>query len=466
MMFFSFLRRFARDSRGNFAIPTALILLPAAALVGMAIDYTLLSAARERLQMDLDAAVIGSLQPLSAGDRTRAMSEAMSFMRGQASQTDLYELGTINATQKSATTLSFTVTANATPYFSSLFGISSFSLSASADATAGSTLNEYYELTIVLDKTASMLLAATPEDQAKMQLLPLMTEFTADETQTCVFACHDPQFYGTYEGVRYNSAYEFARAQNILLRTDVQSQAVSALLDQIDQLDPLHRLVKINIFTFGLNANNRWFNFTMWYGTLENPDGIRRIIGPTSDTSAIRRELSSNPLLTSQRSFDTSDFRDLRGLSRQVGAAGDGTAPSSPKKAVILITDGVHSSTHWVWSGTPMITPLNPAWCDPVKQLGAKFAVLNTEYPTLRGTDRYDATLGMSMSASEYRRVWLGVLPSPPSMTRAAFLPQALAACASSPDLYQSATAPDDIKNALLTLAGKTLGAVAPRLSQ
>lgn len=466
---FSLFSRLVSDTRGNFAVTTVILAIPLLGMVGLAIDYTLLSAARERLQMDLDAAVIGSLQPLSAGDRMQAMTEAMSFMRGQASQTDIYELDTVKAAQTSANTLSFTATAKTTTYFSGLLGIGPFLLSASADATAGANLKEYYELTIILDKSASMLLAATPADQAKMQLLPLKSEFTGNRTEACSFACHNPQFFGTYKGVRYNTAYAFARAQKILLRADVQAQAVSAVMDQIDRLDPLHRMLKVNIFTLGQDADSAWLNYAIWYDDKDDypfADGIRHIIGPTSDTRMIRTELSSNPLLTSASSYDTSDFRGLTKLPEQMEPAGDGTSPTKPKKAVILITDGMHSSTYWVGGRSTWVTPLNPAWCTPVKNLGAKFAVLYTEYARFPGNLFYDTTLGATMSSSEYKRTWRGVLPSPPSMTRAQFLPQALATCASAPDLYQSAAAPDDIRDALLTLVGKSLGVAEARLTQ
>ncbi len=457
------------DKKGNFSVATLLMMVPLIGATAMAIDYSVLSAARERLQKDLDAAAVSALQPLAAGDRMKAMADAMKTMRAQAALTDLYTFGTLSVSQKSTSTLSLDVTASAAPYFGSIFGIGATTLRANADATAGFELNQYYELSIILDKSASMLLAATPADQTKMQALPLTSDFSFGDTSTCVFACHDPKYYGTYQGVRYNTAYDFARAQKVLLRADVQAQAVSGLMDQIDTLDPFHRMIKINIYTIGHDADAWGLYWSLWSGQQDEypiENGIRRIIGPTSDTRTIRTELSTNPLLTSASSYDTSDFRALAKLPNQMSAAGDGTSPSKPKKAVILITDGMQSNVDWVFGRPDRITPLNPAWCTPVKNLGAKFAVLFTEYTTLRGNMFYDSTLGDTMASSEYKETWRGVMPSPPSMTRAAFLPRALAACASSPDLFQSAAAPDDIKKALLTLLDKSIGEATPRLSQ
>lgn len=65
------IRRFWRDERGNFAIIFSLAAIPVVALAGMALDYSRISAAEDRLQAAVDSGLLAAAG--EAGSRTSDM---------------------------------------------------------------------------------------------------------------------------------------------------------------------------------------------------------------------------------------------------------------------------------------------------------------------------------------------------------------------------------------------------------
>lgn len=164
----------------------------------------------------------------------------------------------------------------------------------------------------------------------------------------------------------------------------------------------------------------------------------------------------------------------MTALKTLVGTAGDGKTASNPLKLVLVLTDGVQSERNWVLQTSSGIrfpsststlrqdvTPLNPAWCGYVKNLGASMAVLYTEYLPITTDWGYNETLGKTMGVSYFSSVWGAALSSSNSgTTRQAYIPTALQSCASSKDLFLQANSPDEIEAGLLTLFQQYLAKV------
>jgi Flp pilus assembly protein TadG len=445
---FGLLSELIRSRDGNFSILFILSFVPLAIAVGTGIDFSRALNARTEMQADLDAAILSATKDIGKDTEANLKTKAEKTMKAMALQRGSYTLNelniTVNATSKSISATASTIVPTT---LMRLAGIDEVPVKVASAAAGGK--DTYYELHLVLDKSASMLLAATTYDQSIMQKLSL----------NCVFACHDTAYGEKYQGVYYSSYYDYARAKKVVLRADVQADAVATLMDTIDASDPSHNRIKVAVYTLGTNSNAA----QVLKSNYKVSNGIRQVIAPTYSTKDIRTQMVSNTELTSASSYITTDFRALTTLNNYISKAGDGTSASSPLKIVVMITDGAQSSADWVFSGQPYITPLNNAWCDTMKKQGATFSVLYTTYLPWTNRSEYNNTIGNTMSSSNYKSMWGGTMPSS-KVTRHDYLTTALTACASSPDYFISAASPDEIKAGLTELVGKTLGSL--RLTQ
>jgi Flp pilus assembly protein TadG len=151
---FSFLRRFARQTRGNVTLIFALSALTLIVATGGAIDISRGFSAKSDLQDAADAAVLRAALTYSQGQTAAATAADNAFLSdlhtGSLSNLS-YSLAA--STSGNITQLTYTATATTTPYFLGLIGIKSQSLKATA--TAQSQVNPF-ELVFVLDTTGSM----------------------------------------------------------------------------------------------------------------------------------------------------------------------------------------------------------------------------------------------------------------------------------------------------------------------
>ena len=75
-------------------------------------------------------------------------------------------------------------------------------------------------------------------------------------------------------------------------------------------------------------------------------------------------------------STNTNYGMTLPRLANLVGPSGSGT-PNDPKKVVIMFSDGIEQTTALVGD----YQPIDPAGCQPFKDQGVEFFVLNLKYP-------------------------------------------------------------------------------------
>jgi hypothetical protein len=187
-------------------------------------------------------------------------------------------------------------------------------------------------------------------------------------------------------------------------------------------------------------------------------------LAPTASISTARQTLSNDAKgLTSATSYSSTYFHTaLPQLAEFVGTAGDGSSPLKPLKLVLLLTDGVQSDRDWVHHDPDRTTPINPDWCDDMKDAGAEVAVLYTEYLPIDGDWGYERTVGETMKTSDYASVWKGTMPSGDkgNISRRDFIPHALKGCASKPNLFLSASDADEIEKGLSSLFEEYLAMV------
>ncbi|MDH6268577.1 Flp pilus assembly protein TadG [Rhizobium sp. SG_E_25_P2] len=434
------LRQFINSRDGNFALLFAIVFVALVGAVGASIDYARAYNIRSEMQTDIDAAVLfaaSKMEDLSEDELKAAILKWIAVNTSTQSSVDMTdeELKNNEAYTASAdlididydaSTITATVTVAVPTTFMRILGVDSVNVSVSSQSTVGGD-SSYINVYIVLDKSASMLLPSTTAGQTTML-----------KKASCVFACHT------------GNNYSIAVANNVTLRTDVQLDAVETLLDLIDDGDATETYIKVGVYTLG-SATTGSSLLTTSYKTA---NGVHVVKAPTLDRDAIRTLLTSSSELSSSTSYDSTDFRALEDLATTVGEGGDGTTSASPKKIVMLITDGAQSSKGFITASKyyTYITPMNPSWCDAIKNNDVTMSVLYTEYLS-ESNSEYNATLAKTMSSSVYVSVWSGTLASAKaSSVRRDYIETALTACASDSDYFVAADSASEIESGFSSL--------------
>jgi len=418
---------------GNIALTFAILLVPLITAVGMSLDFARAYNVRSKMQANLDAALLAAVKNVGTKDSQAIETQVKDWFAAQADLNDpLYSFQNIDID-----TTGHSITATATAAVpTTLLKIANVETVDVAVSTSVSGPGEnYLNVYVVLDKSASMLLAATASGQTKMRSMI-----------GCEFACHSTNEGVSYKNTWYSSYYSFAKKYDIQLRADVSVDAVSEVLDLIDVADSTHKRIKVGLYTAGMTATE--------------------VLAPTFSTSKARKKLAANSAGLNSATSEEATFFDysLDKLKTMVGPAGDGSSASSPLKLVLLLTDGVQSERNWIHEASSgfrfptatnqlssVLTPLNPDWCGYLKGLNASVGVLYTKYLPLSGDWGYEKTVGQPMSTSRYKSVWGGTMVAGVSSktTRHAYIPIALEACASSDDLFISANSSDEISTGL-----------------
>ncbi|MGO7591751.1 TadE/TadG family type IV pilus assembly protein [Rhizobium leguminosarum] len=441
---FKTLRGLGRDRGGNVAIVVALTLVPMIVAVGASFDYIRTYNVRQRMQSDLDTALIAAVKEIDTDDAVALKQKVSDWFHAQVENS--YTLGDIDidtSNHKITATASGTVP-------TTLMKIANIdtvpvSVASAVKGPATSYLNVY----IVIDTSPSMLLAATTAGQSTMY-----------SGIGCQFACHTGDAH-KIGNKTYNNNYEYSTAKSIKLRADVAGDAVKDVLALIDTSDSNHQRIKVGLYSLG--------------------DTLTEVLAPTLSTDTARNRLTNSSYgLTSATSKAATYFDvSLATLKQKVGTGGDGTSSNSPLKLVLLLTDGVQSQREWVtdkvtWSNNKAISgaywnkvaPLNPDWCGYVKNQSATMAVLYTEYLPLTSDWGYNATVGSTMASANWKGTYGGTMQSgvSTSITRRDYIPYALSDCASSKSLFLSASSSAEITAGLSALFTQYLASV--RLTQ
>lgn len=452
-----------RNNRGNMGISFALLLVPMILAVGVSIDFVRAYDIQAKMQTDLDAALIAAVKDVGNLNEAEVQKKVQTWFDAQTDiDASKYSLSDSDIKiSKTNKTIQAVATAGVPTTFMEIADIHSVNVSATSSVAGPAT--SYMNVYLVLDKSASMLLAATAAGQSSLR-----------NTASCEFACHtaDGSTY-KYNGKSYGTVYQVAKAMGITLRADVSVEAVDEVLDMIDDANASSSHIKVGLYTIGASAT--------------------QVLAPTYSTSTARSYLKDDSEGLNSATSETVSYFDasLPTLATLVGSAGDGSSASSPLKLVLLLTDGVESTRDWVtnnpkntWKCTqssgstcvyynskyfpmqPKVSPLNPKWCDAMKGKTVTVGVLYTEYLAAPLDWGYNMTVGETMKTSGFTSTWGGTMRSGVSATttRRDYVPYALKDCASSEDLFISASDAGDIKSGLSSLFEQYLTSV--RLTQ
>ena len=412
-------RALASDTSGNVAMIFALTFVTLVGVVGAAIDYVRLINVKQSYSAAADSAVLAAISAAvkaenegKSGVPALAKATAQSVwdanvanLGAQASQPPTISVSksggmwTADISYNEAVNLSFM----------SVFGMSSQDVAGKASSsTTVAKITEYWDFSVVIDDSSSMGIGATQAD---------MDNMIADPSISCAFACH-------WDSSNTADSSITARANGYKLRVDVVDEAVDAMVDQM------------KIASNGSNVK------AALYGLDKT---VHELVAPTTTL----QDLADHDIklsLTTMSIGNTNYRAALADLTSQVGTSGDGTSAASPKKAVFIVTDGVHDTDVWESNVVTVVGtehqdgPIDPAFCQSMKDAGVTVGVLYIDYIVPAGFEGYVSPFQSDM------------------------LPK-LQACAS-PGLFYNATTPENIKQAMVDMLGSAFKAGSIRLTQ
>jgi Flp pilus assembly protein TadG len=437
---------FIRSDRGNIGLTFALLLPMLLIGTGVSVDYLRSYGAYAEMQSELDVAMIAAVKKIDNLSDTQLKTTIEDWFRTQTGVSG-YSLQSV-VIDRTGSTISATVHASVPTTLMQLAGIMSVPVSVVSNVSGPST--SYLDVYLVLDKSASMMLASNSSDQTRLTT-----------ALGCAFGCHSGDTH-TVNGTNYASNYAYSSTHAVELRSDVLLDAVEQVLSTVEDLDPTGTRIRVGLYRLDTTTT--------------------RVLAPTASMATVRSTLTNaSKGLTSSTSTDGTYFNTaLDALNPLVGTGGDGKTASSPLKLVMMVTDGVQSQRGWVtssdwngcvWTATPtcppsaasrQVTPLNPAWCKQIKDKAITFATVYTTYLPVTYDWGYNTTVGNTMASSVWSTTWGGTMRSgvSGSTTRRDYLPMALEDCASSSAYFMQATDVSEIAQSLTTLFKRYLSTV------
>lgn len=385
-----------RDKSGNFAILSALLMIPIIGSAGVALDVVRGMSVKSDLQMAADSAALAVVAESSASAQAaRRMAsdgvisvgkeEAEAFFHSNQRGNPEYRLLALDVQVKKNGTViessvSFTASLNTT--LSRVLGKNFLTVSGSA--TAKYETETYTDFYLLLDNSPSMGVGATPADVATMK-----------KAIGCAFACHLSLADGSSDP---NSTYFRLRNKdpkakgyiNATTRIDVVAKATASLMDTAEDTRKKRDQYRIAVYTFGKTADDAF------------PDkDLQEVVSRTSDLQAAKKkvgeiELMSVPGHGYNLDQHTNFDRALTKITAKMGESGNGASSATPEKIVFFVSDGVADSQKpkkctkpVIWNGRCQ-EPVDTKLCDDLKKQGFRIAVLYTTYLPLPGNQHYD----------------------------------------------------------------------------
>jgi hypothetical protein len=271
------------------------------------------------------------------------------------------------------------------------------SVSIAGTSTAQTNAPPYVDFYLLLDNSPSMGLGATADDILHLQSL------TPD---SCAFACHKHTFNssGQITGDDTTDYYHVAKTNSVTLRIDVLRTATQQLTQTATASETLPNQFRMGVYTFS--------------------DTFQTVSSPSSDMASVAANANAIDLAYAyynQRDTQTSYDTALSYINSTMPNPGNGTSSTSPQEFLFLVTDGVGDEPvgNGSGSGDPYDTPtsylpantqpnltntlsgnvnskrlistLNPAQCQTLKDRGIKIAVLYTPYLPVTSNSFYNS---------------------------------------------------------------------------
>ena len=416
------LRQFAplrRDKRGNVAMLTALLAVPLIGMAGLAVDMGGAASARASLDAAADSAALLATTVASnlylagqASPTAAAQTAAIQRFNAQAATVGNVTTGAscgsacvsgipslkVAVTQSGA---QFTSTVSYSGGYQTAFGpvVGINLINIGGTAKSSLSVNPYVDIQVLMDVSASMLIAATAADIASMQTLT--TNFKASKGEVvpdnagaaCAFACH--------WNTTGNDYLALAQKSGVTLRIDVLRSAVANMITNIAALN------KQAAFRLGLTTFAQ--SFSQIYPMNAN------ITGASSALASIAPDVN----MCTSNCPETYFSAAMASLGTIIGTGGNGSTQNTSQKYLFIVSDGLVDQ----YTGNArVIGPINTSDCTAIKAKGVQVLTLYTPYLELTNNGFWRDNV------RQYQEPWGSASPPQPDLIQ-----QAMSACASTP---------------------------------
>jgi hypothetical protein len=412
--------RFCRDHAGSMSTMFALSMTVLMTTIGAGIDIGRAQQAQTTAANVADAAVLAAVQATLEADKagkSETLAKAAGLDAGQKAWTANAEaanlpvtgIPTIDISQPQIHEWKATIDfeKGLDTHFMSLFGQKFYPIKAHAEASSSfQEIKEFWDIHMAVDFSASMGIGATQSDINVMQNDPNM--MSSGVTPGCGFACH-------YSSTN-NDTMAYARTKGYKLRIDVVKDAIDSVSTKLEAISDDDN-VKMALYGFS--------------------NSLTTVVAKTASMSSIRNA-ALNLELTPGSTGNTNLRAAMDSLTTAAGTPGDGTTSAKAKKAVIIVTDGVHDTPYYEPNYVSLIGghyytgTMAPSFCDTMKNAGVKVGVLYVPYVIPTGYNGYVSAFYST-------------------------IPTKLQSCAS-PDMYFQATDSSQYTTMLTTLIKTAFG--------
>src|SRR6201995_3154745 len=499
---FSLIGRFREDRRGNIAVIFAIALVPIMTAVGCAVDYSLATRMRAKLQAEADAASVASIAQKSPGYTaaaamtgegpvSAAVTDANNVFNGNMNAVTGYtNLSVTSTITKTGTKLVSNVqfSANVPVVFMKVVGYTSLTVTGLSKSSASLPL--YLDFYLMLDVSGSMGLPSTDDEQTRLSAVN--PDNYANYPTGCTLACHfatqdvcnnSRQKYPTNNycmgypipGVSYGGYKQLPKNNSgplpnsmisglpdslystlsqvsscptdgtdscIQLRADAVGYAVTQLFVTANSTQTVSGQFRIGLYPF-IRYLYTYFALT---GSINGSPTNSSTINYAAANLASQLDTNVNSNLGSGGTHFENAFPSMNSMITSVG---NGSASNNTLPYVFLITDGAQDpQTKGVpnggWAGSNHATTIDPTICNTMKNRGIKISVLYIPYVTINPVN--------ASFAGDEDDAATNNIPN---------IPASLSGCASPADTagsyFYTANTPDDITNALKAMFNHAL---------
>jgi Flp pilus assembly protein TadG len=508
----AFLSRFplCRDPSGSVGIIFGLALLPILLLVGGAIDYSKATGIKSKAQGAVDAAALAGAaaagaklqagdnvaNATSAGDAAAQMTFNAYVGSWRGASVSSFAPGA-NVTQANVQYSSSATLQVPTPFLR-LAGLPTLPVHANSTAKV-SAGKKYIDIYVLVDASQSMAIGATAADQTGMKA-------AAPAGIGCMLACHN----GSSVDATKTSSVVTARSKGFKLRFDVVRDALNSIVTQAaTNMALTGATIRFGVYSFATNFKTE-IDITSNYGSATTPNTIiyavknmdvadlhagtslqyalnqlspKIIPAPGNGSSAASPQVfvllmtdgvgnaaDNIPVPPATDWLKSPNFSSSTSTACWTATpAKDGTArfpptgtpinpPCLPDPRIACSASKPCSpptpALPYYHKGSPemVLDSVNPAWCQPIKTLGAAFMTLYTTY--IPATD----SAGL-LDSKDWRTAYI-------SQKLVGSIPGNLRSCASSPADYFVANDPAQITTAANAMFAKITKITSAKLTQ
>lgn len=382
--------RFPRHRRGNVAILFSVGTLPVLGLIGLGVDYSVLSTTRVRLNAAADAAALAavsrSLNPTIAPPDQNTIAAVFNASLNNLQGVTVNSVSVTSSYTNQGLQVTVAYAAQVSSTFGRMFNVQTLNLRGSA--TSVMPMPRFANFYLLLDNSPSMGIGATTNDISRLQTL----------TGGCAFACHQrtSNSQGRVTGDLLTDNYHVAKNNNVQTRIDVVRLATQNLTTTAQNMQQVSQQYGMAVYTFS--------------------DTFQTIAPLSYNLATVQTQANAIDLAYSyvnQRDTQTSFETALSYMNGIIPNPGDGSSTNSPAEYLFIVTDGAvdqpvgsgsgSGDTPDRWSngslavpsnnqpnlvstltgnvnGTRYIAAIDPTLCDALKNRGVKIAVLYTTY--------------------------------------------------------------------------------------